>query len=172
MTGCARDSFYQFRDLYKKGGDLALAIAEPAWGLTRASNELKRRGRKARVDFVAADMPNANQLTVRLMAVIAQEEREMIAARTKAALAASKAGGVKLGGWRGGPVVDGKRGIAAVQEAADSFARRVGPMMLEMRERGLSLDAIAAELQTRGVMTARGRKWTATTVRNVFARLG
>ncbi len=46
---------------------------------------------KAGVEFVAADMPNANRLTVRLMAVIAQEEREMISARTKAALAAAKA---------------------------------------------------------------------------------
>src|SRR6516165_6354786 len=45
---------------------------------------------KAGVDFVAVDMPNANRLTVRLMAVIAQEEREMISARTKAALGAAK----------------------------------------------------------------------------------
>src|ERR1700749_1934972 len=51
---------------------------------------------KAGVEFVAVDMPNANRLTVRLMAVIAQEEREMIAARTKSALAAARARGKKL----------------------------------------------------------------------------
>lgn len=126
---------------------------------------------KAGVDFVAADMPNANRLTVRLMAVIAQEEREMIAARTKAALAASKARGVKLGGWRGGPMVDGKLGSDAVRREADAFARRVGPTVAEMRSRGLSLAQIATELTARGIKTARGGAWTATAVRNVLARI-
>jgi DNA invertase Pin-like site-specific DNA recombinase len=55
---------------------------------------------KAGVEFIAADMPNANRLTVRLMAVIAQEEREMTSARTKAALMAAKARGKRLGGRR------------------------------------------------------------------------
>ena len=51
----------------------------------------------------------------------------MIARRMKDALAAAKARGTKLGGWRGGTVVDAKLGIAAVKEAADAFAARVGP---------------------------------------------
>ena len=62
---------------------------------------------KAGVDFVAADMPNANRLTVGIMAMVAEEERRMISRRTKDALAAAKRRGTKLGGNRG--VVPSKR---------------------------------------------------------------
>lgn len=125
----------------------------------------------AGVDFVAADMPNANRLTVRLMAVLAQEEREMIGVRTKAALQAAKARGTVLGGWKGGPVVDGRLGTAAVQAKADAFAADVGPMVREMNGRGLSLRQIAAELTGEGIRTPRGGQWTAAAVRSVLARV-
>lgn len=126
---------------------------------------------KSGVEFVAADMPNANRLTVRLMAVIAQEEREMISARTKAALAAAKARGVALGGWRGSRVVDNLLGTRALQARADAFAQRVGPLIVEMREAGRSLRQIAAELERRGIRTARDGQWSAAAVRAVLARV-
>jgi DNA invertase Pin-like site-specific DNA recombinase len=116
------------------------------------------------IDFVAADMPNANRLTVRLMAVIAQEEREMISARTKAALAAAKARGQALGGWRGGPKPSTSvyaAGLATRQANAGAFAARLRPMVVEMRERGLSLGKIASELTRQGIRTPRDGNWVA-----------
>jgi DNA invertase Pin-like site-specific DNA recombinase len=127
---------------------------------------------KAGVEFVAVDMPNANRLTVRLMAVIAQEEREMIAARTKAALAAAKARGVRLGGWKGGPKVDSGLGREAIQRRADAFAASVAPIVLGLRQDGWSLRQIAAELARRGIRTPRGGVWAAARVRGVLWRAG
>jgi DNA invertase Pin-like site-specific DNA recombinase len=127
---------------------------------------------KAGVEFIAADMPNANRLTVRLMAVIAQEEREMIAKRTKDALAAAKARGVVLGGFRAGAHVDHRQGTKALQERAEAFASGVGPIITEMRQGGSSLRQIAGELTARGIRTSRGGAWTADAVRSVLLRAG
>ena len=129
---------------------------------------------KAGVEFVAADMPNANRLTVRLMAVIAQEEREMISARTKAALAAAKARGKKLGGNRGGPKVDSAKGRASRSRMADDYARQVGPIAMEVwsaadSARG-SYGQAAAALTARGIRTPRGGKWTRAAVRALIQR--
>jgi DNA invertase Pin-like site-specific DNA recombinase len=126
---------------------------------------------KAGVEFVAADMPNANRLTVRLMAVIAQEEREMISARTKAALAAAKARGQKLGGNRDGPKVDPARGRAARTRTADAYANQVGPIALEVwRAPDGGYGHAAAVLTARGIRTPRGGKWTRTAVRTLIQR--
>jgi DNA invertase Pin-like site-specific DNA recombinase len=128
---------------------------------------------KAGVEFVAADMPNANRLTVRLMAVIAQEEREMISTRTKAALAAAKARGTKLGGNRGGPKVNPALGTAARHQAAEDYARQVGPIALAAwHEIGArrSYGRAAAVLTARGIRTPRGGKWTRAAVRSLIQR--
>lgn len=127
---------------------------------------------KAGVDFVAADMPSANRLTVGILAMVAEEERRAIGARTKAALAAAKARGMVLGGWKGGPKVDGSLGAKANRKQADAFAAQVGPMVTALRARGLSLRQMAAALTTEGVQTARGGQWTAAAVRSVLLRLG
>jgi DNA invertase Pin-like site-specific DNA recombinase len=126
---------------------------------------------KTGVDFVAADMPSANRMTVGIMAVVAEEERRTIAARTKAALAAAKVRGVTLGGWKGGPKVDGRLGAVANKDKADEFAANLAPIMVEMQRHSLSLREMAAELTAQGIQTPRGGQWTATGVRNLLSRL-
>src|SRR3984893_10518763 len=122
---------------------------------------------KAGVDFVAADMPTANRLTVGIMAMVADEERRMISARTKAALAAAKARGVQLGGDRGARLTAKQRaaGRAVQQEHARNRAADLVPIIKELQEAGCeSLRAIAAELEERGIPTARGGKWSSVQV--------
>ena len=119
-------------------------------------------------------MPHANRLTVGIMALVAEQEREAISQRTKAALAAAKARGVRLGAPKGTPVqgsdVGRVRGTAASVANADAFAERVRPVLAELS--GLSARAAAAELDRRGYATARGGKWSPTLVIRTRARLG
>lgn len=122
------------------------------------------------VEFVAADNPHANRLTVGILALVAEQEGRAISERTKAALAAAKARGTVLGGWRGGPVVDHTAGNAAVVAQADAFASTVRPMVLKMFGEGLSLRAIAERLTAQGIRTARGGAWGSSNVRNLIAR--
>ena len=123
------------------------------------------------VKFTAVDMPEANEITVGIMAVVAQAERKMISTRTKAALTAAKARGQVLGGYRGGKKPDHQEGVKALKQQADAFAARVLPLVQEMRGQGFSLNKIAERLQAGGVETARGGLWTADAVKRVMARV-
>jgi len=129
---------------------------------------------KAGVDFVAADMPNANRLTVGIMAMVADEERRMISRRTKEALAAAKKRGVKLGGYRKGARLTRKAreaGVEAVTRIADQRAADIAPIIADLRVGGLtSLRELAKGLNERGISAAKGGKWTATQVARVLAR--
>ena len=124
---------------------------------------------------VFCDLPTipagpVGKFIVQQMAAVAELERGLISQRTKAALAASKARGKKLGGYRGGPVVDGTKGTTALRQAADDFAASVGPVVREMRGNGLTLREIAAKLASDGIRTARGGQWSAMAVKNVLDR--
>jgi DNA invertase Pin-like site-specific DNA recombinase len=125
-----------------------------------------------KVPFVVAELGiDADPFMLHLFAALAEKERAMISARTKAALAAAKERGVKLGGYRGGPPVDHRLGTEAAQRAADAFAASVAPIAREMRDQGLSLRRIADTLVARGIKTARGGDtWTASAVKNLLAR--
>jgi DNA invertase Pin-like site-specific DNA recombinase len=129
---------------------------------------------QAGIDFVAADMPHANRLTVGIMALMAEEERRMISARTKAALAAAKRRGVKLGGDHGARLTAKQRlaGNAVQAERAKARAADLADTVKELQASGAtSLRAIAAGLDARGVPAARGGKWSAAQVLRVLERL-
>lgn len=125
--------------------------------------------RDSGVEFVAADMPDANRLTVGIMALVAEDEADGISQRTKAALAAAKARGVTLGGIRSWAAVN--TSISRRTSAADRHAAAVLPIIKQIQGAGItSLEGIALALQARGVRTARGGRWHAQTVRNVMLR--
>jgi DNA invertase Pin-like site-specific DNA recombinase len=121
------------------------------------------------VDFVAVDFPYVNKLTVHILAAVAEHEREMISERTKAALAAAKARGQKLGGPK---LKEAQRsGQEGNRKAADRFAANVRPIIEGIRASGaVSLRAIAKALNARGVATARGGVWTPVQVTAVLRR--
>jgi DNA invertase Pin-like site-specific DNA recombinase len=107
--------------------------------------------------FLAADMPEANEFTIHIMAAMAQAERKAISQRTKEALAAVKARGeVKLGNPNGAAAFRraGKGNVAKVREAG-----------------AVSLPAIAKALNDSHVQTPRGGKWHPSSVKNLLARI-
>lgn len=125
---------------------------------------------EAKVEFVAVDFPTANRLTLHIMAAFAEHERDMISARTKAALAAKKARGEAVGNSVNFDKVQAQ-GRAVVAANADLHAENVLPIIEKIRSTGAtSFRTIAAALNDRGVKTARGGVWAATTVRNVLLR--
>ncbi len=133
--------------------------------------------RDSGVSFVAVDMPEANDLTVGIMALVAQQEREAISRRTKEALAAARARGVKLGNPNGAAALrragqDGQALRKTVYDNADAFAESLVPLLRNIREQGCtSLRAIATELNAKGIRTRRGGRWHVSTVRNLIARI-
>jgi DNA invertase Pin-like site-specific DNA recombinase len=123
-----------------------------------------------RVPFLVADLgPDVDPFILHLYAALSEKERAMIAARTKAALAAAKARGVVLGS----PKLAEARELATAANVAnaDRHAANVLPIIREVRKAGATtLRQIADALNARGVHTARGGQWHATSIKNVLER--
>ena len=135
----------------------------------------------AGIDFVCADMPEANRLTIGIMALVAEQEREAISKRTKEALAAAKARGVQLGAYRDGVYVGGKGNADTARNASEArtvrfHANAVDKLPLLKRydpDGSMSLRAIADIFNRYGVKTVSGRgTWSASSVRRLKAKLG
>lgn len=154
----------------------ALAMARQTGAILLVS-KLDRLSRKVsavaalmedkKVTFRVAQMPNADNFQLHIYAALAEQEREFISARTKAALAEAKHRGTKLGGLRDKTM---KRN-SVVQANATARAENVSGIILPMRAMGKPLREIAEHLNRAGVETARGGRWQASQVKRVLDRL-
>ena len=121
------------------------------------------------VDLVASDMPHADKVMIQMYAVMSEWERDAIGKRTKAALDAAKARGVKLG-------QAGRNNIAKMNEKrrddAQAYAERLRDVMLGLRAGGLTHRQIVESLNKQGDIKPReGGVWHLRTVQRVLARL-
>lgn len=120
---------------------------------------------EAGVEFRAVDMPEANKLMLHMMAAFAEHERDAISQRTRAALAAAKARGVRLG-------TAGRDRARENQAAADAFAASMADKLADLRACGVtSYEAVARTLNQEGIPTASGGRWFRATVRKLMLRL-
>lgn len=134
---------------------------------------------KAGIEFVACDIPQANRLTIGVLAAVAEHEREMISERTKAALAAKRVllarEGKRLGNPNGARCLKGlgnASAVAAVSAGADASALKLQRRLREIDPDGtMSARKLAAALSDRHIMTPRGGRWTAQGVIRLRARL-
>jgi DNA invertase Pin-like site-specific DNA recombinase len=121
-----------------------------------------------KLDFRVAQMPSADKFQLHIYAALAEQEREFISERTKAALREAKARGQKLGGLRDKTM---KRN-EAVKANALARAKKVEGIVVPLRAAGKTLREIADELNRAGVQTARGGHWQPSQVMRVLERLG
>jgi DNA invertase Pin-like site-specific DNA recombinase len=157
---------------------LTEALAEcRAHGAVLVIAKLDRLARKAsfvtrlqdeRVRFIAADMPEANEMTVGILAAVAQGEAKAISERTRAALAASKARGKKLGNPQNLTLEAMAKGRAARHAKALKAANGSIRHAANYRRAGYTLQRIADELNASGTRARRGGLWTAKQVQRLL----
>lgn len=132
--------------------------------------------RDSNLEIVVADMPYLDFLSFGVLATFAQHEREAISARVKAALAAAKARGQKLGSpnspsFARAAAAGRKAGVKAIVQKAAERSTLYAPIIDDVKASGIStLSGIAAELNKRGIKTPRGGLWYGTSVKNVIDR--
>ena len=119
-------------------------------------------------DFVAADMPQANKVMIQMHAVMSEWERDQISTRTKAALAAAKVRGVKLGT---AGKINLKQNIKERKDAANTFAEKLAGVIQGFKANGLSQRAIVAQLNQIGIRTPKGGEWSLIQLQRVIQRL-
>jgi len=120
------------------------------------------------VDFVACDMPNADKLSVGIIALLAQRERQLISERTRAGLAVAKQRGVTLGNPNATAALAKAKEVIKARKM--EFATAALKAIREIQSTGIdSLNRIADCLNKRGEKSPRGGRWTATAVKRCLA---
>jgi DNA invertase Pin-like site-specific DNA recombinase len=122
-----------------------------------------------RTPFIVAELgADVSPFMLHIYAAVAEQERAMISQRTKDALTAAKARGIKLGNPN---IAKAQKTAANVRTAnADAFAVNVLPIIRDIRESGASMRKTAEALNLRGIPTARGGTWAATQVSDILKR--
>jgi DNA invertase Pin-like site-specific DNA recombinase len=123
---------------------------------------------ESKVRFVACDLPEANELTLHIMAAFAEHEAKRIGERTRDALARAKARGVRLGRFGRENLATS---IAERQRLAAAFAERLRGQIAGFRLRGLSQREMVAELNALGIRAPRGGGWALKQLQRVLSRL-
>jgi DNA invertase Pin-like site-specific DNA recombinase len=174
----------------KKNDRPVLATAQAHAERSRATLVIAKLDRLARsvyfisglmhdgVDFKVADYPNDSHFITHIRASVDEEERKKISERTKAALAALKARGVKLGGYRKGaykltgganPEASRKAGEIAAANA-DAAYEDIAPRLRQLRADGHTLQSLADLLNSEGLTTRRGKPWNKVQIMRVIER--
>jgi DNA invertase Pin-like site-specific DNA recombinase len=155
----------------KSGARLLIAkldrLARNVHFITGLMEAAKGNGRNA-VKFVACDMPEANDLTIHIMAAFAEHEAKRISERTKDALKAAKARGTRLGVAGADNL---QPNIEMRQAAADEFAAKLRGQIEGFKLRGLSQRQMVGELNSLGVRSAKGNEWSLIQLQRVIKRL-
>lgn len=146
-------------------------------GATLLVSKLDRLSRKVsfiatlmedpKVTFRVASIPRASKMELHLYAMLAEQERDFISLRTKAALVEARARGSKLGGLR--PKTEKRN--EAIQAGADASAQKIAALLLPMKAAGKTLREIASALNASGITTPRGNQWSASQVMRTLDRL-
>lgn len=124
-------------------------------------------GERKGTDLKVACMPNADKLQLHIYAALAEQEREFISQRTKAALKAAKARGANLGGLRPGTEARNE----GAKQAAKERAEKLRPEFEMMQKHNYTLRQMASSLNDRGITTPKGGKWQANQVKRIIQRL-
>lgn len=128
--------------------------------------------KESQVDFVCVDMPNASKVTIGIMAVLAQDERERISKRTIVALQELKAKGKRLGNPKNLTDESRKRSIEIRKAKAlnNESNKRATVLILSLKKDGKSYHSIAKTLNDNSYLTSRGNQFTPMAVKRLFDR--